>query len=169
NLFRRPALRQPQFDLYSQPGHKRQLARLRPASSLDRRLIRLGSSISLATPVPTDLPRDCRGRPAPAPRQRPTGLADRQAARQLLTFSYCQLAPSTLGCPRRHTASRRHMVTYRTPATAHVSGNHPDRLTLSSPRPDLRPLGRRQHRTSAHPAPPELEDPSGPHLIEVVH
>src|SRR5437867_3677453 len=43
------------------------------------------------------------------------------------------------------------------------------RLTLSSPRPDLRPLGRRQHRTSAHPAPPELEDPSGPHLIEVVH
>src|SRR5258708_4470647 len=144
NLLWRPVRLETGYHLRPQPRVDRQLGRLGPSASIERRLLGIVSSIVLTSPIPGHLARDRRGRPSNPNGNRAQRVRRRQAARDLFSLLQAERHSRPLPRPGPNAACLMYMGTERAGVPTHVASDSGPRLTSCSSRPQLSDLSLRQ-------------------------
>src|ERR1700694_3597503 len=144
DLLRRPVRLETNDHLRPQPRVDRQLGRLGPPTSIQRRLLGIAGSIVLTSPIPGHLARDGRGRPSNPNRNRAQRVRHRQSARDLFSLLQAERNSRPLAWPGSYTANVVDVVSDRLDVPPHVASDSRPRLTSRSSGPQLGYLGLRQ-------------------------
>src|SRR5258708_37109377 len=121
NLLRRRVVLETNRHLRPQPRVDRQLGRLGPPTSIQRRLLSIASSIVLTAPIPGHLSPDPRTRPSDTNRNRAQRVRRRQAAGDLFSLLQAERSSRLLARPGPYAASVVDVVSDRLDVPPHVA------------------------------------------------